>query len=73
LSGWDVGNSPDFSNMFKNSGMNHFIGDWNFKSMESGVGSLSIFFMMLGATKCDELLTDEWDQLNNFVDTRNKK
>jgi len=58
--------------MFKNSGMNHFIGDWNFKSVENGVGSLSIFFSMLGATKCDDLLTDEWEQLNNIVDTRKK-
>jgi len=42
LSGWDVCNGQNFRHMFKYSGMNHFIGDWNFKSMENEV--LAFFF-----------------------------
>jgi len=62
-----VRNGIDFKRMFKKSGMNHFIGDWNFKSMEN-VESLSIFFSMLGATECDDLSSNEREQLNNFVE-----
>jgi len=29
--------------MFKNSGMNHFIGDWEFKSIENCISNLSTF------------------------------
>jgi len=68
LSGWYVGNGRDFRDMFKNSGMNYFIRDWNLKSMENGVGSLSVFFSMLGAMNCYDLGSNEWEQLNNFVD-----
>jgi len=38
-----VGNGQSFRNMFKDSGMNHFIGDWNFESMKNDVGSLNVF------------------------------
>jgi len=70
-----VGNGQSFAYMFKYSGMNHFIGDWNFKSINRPLRlrSLSVFFSMLGAwtTNCDDLehdeLHDEWEQLNNFV------
>jgi len=66
LSGWDVRNSRNFKFMFKKSGMNHFIGNWRFESMKN-VDVLTILFSMLGATNCDDLLPDEWEQLNNFV------
>jgi len=69
-----VGNGRHFQNMFQNSGMNHFIGDWSFESMDN-VDGLRHFFSMLGATRCDDLLPDEWEQLNNIVGfvTCNKK
>jgi len=62
-----VGNGKEFKHMFTGSGMNHFIGDWNFKSMENGVGSLSVFFSMLGVTKYTDASNDEREQFNNFV------
>jgi len=43
LSRWNVGNGQNFRYMFKDSGMNHCIGDWMFTSMENSVGVLSIF------------------------------
>merc|ERR1740124_118801 len=67
LSGWDVRKGKDFTYMFKNSGMNQPIGDWNFKAMKNGVESLSVFFSMLGVSKCDDLSPDEREQFNNLV------
>jgi len=63
LSRWNVGNGQSFTNMFRYSGMNHFIGDWCFKSMGSDVG-LSVFFSMLSVTKYPH---DMWEQLNNLI------
>jgi len=53
--------------MFKNSGMNHFIGDWEFKSIENCISNLSTFFSMLGLKMNDDVSVDEWQQLSNFV------
>jgi len=67
-----VGNGQIFAYMFKYSGMNHFIGDWNFKSINRPLSNLRVFFSMLGATttNCDDLehdeWHDEWEQLNNL-------
>jgi len=38
-----VANGQSFKNMFKKSGMNYFIGDWDFESMGNDSGRLSIF------------------------------
>merc|ERR1740136_595161 len=67
LSKWDVGNGQNFANMFMYSGMNHFIGDWHFKSARNCAGNLSVFSSMLGVTKDHYISLDEWRQLNNFV------
>jgi len=37
--------------MFEDSGMNHFIGSWHFRSNENGVGGLDVFYSMLGLMK----------------------
>jgi len=52
--------------MFKKSGMNNFIGDWDFESMGNDAGSLRVFFSMLGVKKYDDASHDEWQQLNNL-------
>jgi len=56
--------------MFKNSGMNYFIGEWDFKSMINDPGRINVFFSMLGVTNYDDASSDEWQQLNNLY-TRN--
>jgi len=38
-----VANGRNFINMFKNSGMNYFIGKWDFKSMRNDPGRISVF------------------------------
>jgi len=67
LSKWDVGNGQNFANMFMYSGMNHFIGDWHFKSAKNCAGNLSVFSSMVGVMKHHYISYDEWWQLNNFV------
>jgi len=59
--------------MFAYSGMNHFIGDWNFGSMPSDVGSRKIFFSMLGKNNYDDASDDEWQQFNNFITVVNSE
>jgi len=67
LSKWDVTNGRHFGNMFRHSGMNHFIGDWHFKSAKNCAGNLSVFSSMLGVIKGKDVPHDKWEQLNNFV------
>merc|ERR1740124_296447 len=67
LSEWNVTNGRNFINMFKNSGMNYFIGEWDFKSMRNDPGRISVFFSMLGVTKYDDMSNDELKQLNEFI------
>jgi len=68
LSGWNVGNGRGFIYMFKDSGMNHCIGDWKFTYMENSVGRFSIFYLMLPEMNYDDASNDEWEQhLKNFV------
>jgi len=43
LSGWNVTKGRKFWNMFKNSGMNYFIGEWDFESMGNDTESLRVF------------------------------
>jgi len=62
-----VANGRNFINMFKNSGMNYFIGKWDFKSMRNDPGRISVYFSMLGVTNYGDASNDEWEQLNNFV------
>jgi len=38
--------------MFKNSGMNYFIGEWDFKSMINDPGRINVFFFNV---RCNEL------------------
>jgi len=56
-----------FKNMFKNSGMNYFIGEWDFKSMRNDARRIRIFFSMLGVTECYDASNAEWKQLNNLI------
>jgi len=67
LSEWNVTNGVKFRDMFMNSGMNYFIGEWDFKSMGNDAERISVFFSMLGVTKYDDASHDEWQQLINFV------
>jgi len=54
--------------MFKDSGMNHFIGDWNFKSEKNGAGRLSIFYSMFNKGNKHDVTNDEWEeQHKNFL------
>jgi len=52
--------------MFENSGMNYFIGEWDFKSIGNDVERISIFFSMLGVTDNNDACYDEWQQLINL-------
>merc|ERR1740136_220023 len=67
LSKWNVANGQSFRNMFKNSGMNYFIGEWDFKSMRNNARRIRIFFSMLGVTKYDDASNAKWKQLNNLI------
>jgi len=71
LSGWNVTKGRNFILMFKNSGMNYFIGEWDFKSMGNDARKIRIFFSMLGITEIDAFA--EWEQLNNLIITCAKK
>jgi len=62
-----VANGFNFFNMFRHSGMNHSIGDWDFGSVPNGVGSRRTFFSMLGVKKYDDASDDEWQQFYNLV------
>jgi len=62
-----VANGQKFRNMFKNSGMNYFIGEWDFKSMRNNAKRFSIFFSMLGGTKYDDASNAEKKQLRNLI------
>jgi len=55
-----------FRNMFKKSGMNYFIGEWDFKSIRNDARRIRIFFSMLGVTENDAS-NAEWKQLNNLI------
>jgi len=47
LSERNVANGHSFRDMFRDSGMYHSIGDWDFGSMPNGVGSRRIFVSVL--------------------------
>jgi len=67
LSEWNVTNGQNFEHMFTNSGMNYFIGEWDFKSMGNDAERISVFISMLGVKKYDDVPHDEVQQLINFV------
>jgi len=56
-----------FLKMFKNSGMNYFIGEWDFKPTRNDVGRISYFFSMIGVKKCDDASNGEMKQINNLI------
>jgi len=47
LSGWNVGKGLWFGSMFQDSGMNHYIGEWNIRFGDRSQNQLSVISSML--------------------------